>query len=211
MVVTYGEIMGRVEPEGPRRFAQAVPGTVHLAFAGAEANVAAAVALCGGRSRFVTAIPDHFVADGVVTSLRAIGVDTRFILRRREGRLGLFFVESGVNQRPSVVVYDRDQATVALTPASEYPWGDIFGDGDWFHVTGITPAISRVAAEVTLEAVTLARNAGLTVSADLNFRSKLWRWDPSLASSIADAIAVYLKETPARFIPLPLTVEEGPR
>jgi 2-dehydro-3-deoxygluconokinase len=176
-VVTFGEIMGRLDPPGFNRFAQALPGPLRMSFAGAEANVAASLACLGRETRFVTAIPDHTVADGVVKSLRALGIDTHYILRRNEGRLGLYFVETGANQRPSVVIYDRDGATIALTEPEAYPWEEIFADSGWFHVTGITPAVSETASRAALMAVQTAKAVGLTVSVDLNFRSKLWRWD----------------------------------
>jgi 2-dehydro-3-deoxygluconokinase len=171
--------MGRLDPPGLQRFAQALPGPLNLGFYGAEANVAASLACLGRDSRFVTAIPDHMVADCVVRRLRAIGIDTRYILRRSEGRLGLYFVETGANQRPSVVIYDRDGATVALTEPEAYPWEEIFADSGWFHITGITPAISETASRAALTAVQTAKAVGLTVSVDLNYRSKLWRWDSS--------------------------------
>jgi 2-dehydro-3-deoxygluconokinase len=170
--------MGRVEPEGMLRLRQALPGRLTMTFAGTEANVAASLAMLGLDSRYVTALPKHAIADALVDRLRGLGIDTRFVLRRDEGRLGLFFVEAGANQRPSVVVYDRDGATVAITPASAYAWDRVFDGATWFHITGVTPSISKTAAEATLAAARAARAAGLRVSCDLNFRNKLWRWDP---------------------------------
>ncbi len=177
-VVTFGEIMGRLEPEGALRLRQALPGRLTMTFAGTEANVAASLAMLGIEAGFVTALPKHAVADALVDRLRGLGIDTRDVLRRDEGRLGLFYVESGANQRPSVVVYDRDGATVAMTPPQAYDWGRILDGASWFHITGVTPSISKNAADVTLAAVRAARGKGLRVSCDLNFRAKLWRWDP---------------------------------
>lgn len=181
-VVTFGEIMIRIAPEGFLRFAQAMPGKVHSMFSGAEANVAVSLALLGGESKFVTALPKHSIADACLCSLRATGVDVSSIVRTDAGRLGIYFLETGANQRPSNVVYDRENASVALTPTDAYDWDAVFADCGWFHVTGITPALSRTAAEVVLHAVKEAKRRGLTVSSDLNFRKKLWKWDASCSN-----------------------------
>ncbi len=177
-VVTFGEIMGRLAPEGYLRFRQCLPGPLHLTFAGAEANVAVSIARLGGEAAFVTALPKHDVADVCIASLSALGVDTRHILRTDSGRLGLFFLETGANQRSGNVIYDRAGSSVSQTPWEQYPWKDIFSVSRWFHVTGITPALSRTAAEATLASVKEAKAQHLQVSCDLNFRKKLWRWDP---------------------------------
>jgi 2-dehydro-3-deoxygluconokinase len=176
-VVTFGEIMGRLEPEGFLRLRQSLPGVLKVSFAGAEANVAASIAYMGGEAAFVTALPDNRIADACQSSLRAMGVNTRFIARSAQGRLGLYFVETGANQRPSNVLYDRDNSTISLTTAEAYDWQSIFANAGWFHVTGITPALSAVAADVTLAAVKLAKERKIPVSCDLNFRKKLWRWE----------------------------------
>lgn len=178
-VVTFGEIMGRFSTPGYLRFSQAFPGNVQVEFAGAEANVAASLALLGTPSRFVTALPTHAIADACVASLRSRGVDTDHIVRTSQGRLGLYFLEKGVSQRPGNVIYDRDDASVALTPASSYNWEKIFADAGWFHVSGITPALSGTAAKTLLDAMDAALDRGLTISCDLNYRAKLWRWDPA--------------------------------
>lgn len=172
--------MGRLAAPGFRRFAQSMPGTLDITFAGAEVNVAASIAQLGGEASFVTALPAHALADAVVSNLRALGVDTRHILRTPHGRLGLFFLETGVNQRPCNVIYDREGASVAITPPDVYNWEAIFDGAAWLHISGITPAISRNAAGVALYAVREAAERGLRVSCDMNFRSKLWQWDPAL-------------------------------
>jgi 2-dehydro-3-deoxygluconokinase len=177
-VVTFGEIMGRLAPPGFLRFQQAMPGRIDVTFAGAEANVAASVVMLGGRAAFVTALPKNAIADACIASLRAIGIDTSHIVRTDKGRLGLYFLETGANQRPSQVVYDRDGAAVALTPADAYPWPKVLSGAEWFHTTGITPSLSKTAAEAVLAAVKEAKAQGLTVSCDLNFRKKLWKWEP---------------------------------
>ncbi len=178
-IVAFGEIMGRFAPDQFLRFSQSCPGSLDLTFAGAEANVAASISLLGGQAEFVTALPKHAIADACLRTLRGLNVETRHVLRTDVGRLGLYFVETGANQRPSNVIYDRDGSSVALTPADAYPWEQIFSDAGWLHVTGITPALSRLAAEAALAAARQAKEQGLTVSCDLNFRKKLWRWDDS--------------------------------
>ncbi len=177
-LVTFGEIMGRLAPPGLLRLRQALPGQMDVTFAGSEANVAVSFVLLGGQASFVTALPGHAMADACVGTLRNIGVDTSHVLRTDEGRLGLYFLETGANQRPSQVIYDREASSISRTPADAYPWEEIFAGADWFHVSGITPAISECAAGAALAAVRQAKGRGLTVSCDLNFRKKLWRWEP---------------------------------
>jgi 2-dehydro-3-deoxygluconokinase len=177
-IVTFGEVMGRFAPSGFARFRQSLPGPLDLSFGGAESNVAASIALLGGRSRFVTALPGHALADSCISNLRGLGVDTDFILRPKTGRMGLYFLETGANQRPSNVIYDRENSAISLVPGAEYAWTEIFADACWFHVTGITAALSGTAAEAAIEAARQARAAGATVSCDLNFRKKLWNWEP---------------------------------
>lgn len=178
-MVTFGEVMGRLVPEGFHRLRQAVPGVMRVTFAGSEANVAAGVCQLGGAAAFVTALPKHAIADACVSVFEGLGVDTRYVVRTEAGRLGLYFLETGANQRPSKVVYDRTGSAVSVTGPENYPWAQIFEGADWFHISGITPAVSRVAADATMVAVREAKHAGLTVSCDLNFRGQLWRWDAS--------------------------------
>jgi 2-dehydro-3-deoxygluconokinase len=183
-IVTFGEIMGRINPPGHLRFAQAMPGTLELTFAGAEANVAASIAMLGGSARFVTALPRNVLGDACVRTLRGLGVDTGHVLRTASGRLGLYFVEKGANQRPSNVVYDRDHSSIAGTAPDAYDWEAAFADASWLHTTGITAALSRHAFDSVLAAVRAAKSAGLTVSCDLNFRKKLWRWEEGTAPTV---------------------------
>ncbi|MCG8650607.1 MAG: sugar kinase [Pirellulales bacterium] len=178
-IVTFGEIMGRLTPPGMIRLRQGLPGTLEVSFAGAEANVAASLACLGVQATFVSSLPDNDLARACVASLHGCGVSTH-VVTPAQGRLGLYFLETGANQRPSRVIYDRDHSSISLTDPRDYDWQVIFAGADWFHVTGITPSLSRLAAESTLVAVRAAKAAGLTVSCDLNFRGKLWRWDPSL-------------------------------
>ncbi|MDR2795704.1 MAG: sugar kinase [Spirochaetaceae bacterium] len=182
-LVTFGEIMMRLQTKPGRRFRQSIPGDMEVIFGGAEANVAASFVLLGGAAAFVTALPENPIADACIGSLRAIGVDVSNMVRSKEGRLGIYFVEAGANQRPSNVVYDRDYSSVSMENASSYKWGRIFRGADWFHTTGITPALSKIAAQAALNALKKAKKAGLTVSCDLNFRKKLWRWKNGISPS----------------------------
>jgi len=176
-LVTFGEIMGRIGPEGFKKFRQALPGKLEFSFAGSEANVAVSFSLMGGNSIFVTALPRNSLGDACVGTLRNYGVDTSGIIQREKGRFGFYFVETGANQRPSSVLYDREGTTISMAGPSEYDWDNIFSDAKWFHISGITPAISKMASDSSLMAVKKAKEKGLTVSCDLNFRKKLWKWE----------------------------------
>lgn len=181
-VVTFGEIMARIATPGFARFQQAMPGSVNVTFAGAEASIAASLAYLGIDAAFVTALPDHAIAYACLADLRSLGVETKHILRTAEGRLGIYFLEHGANQRGGNVIYDRDGSSVAITPASAYDWDAIFSGCEWFIISGITPAISRNASEVASVAVQEARKRGIQVVCDMNYRTKLWRWEPPLSA-----------------------------
>lgn len=181
--VTFGEVMARLAPPGLLRFRQALPGPLEVTFAGAEANVAASLAMLGADVTFATALPKHAIADACVDRLRGLGIDTAGIVRRDEGRLGLYFLETGANQRPSRVIYDRAHSTISLAKFDSYNWDKILAGAGWFHTTGITPALSPISADTTLQAVRMAKQRGLTVSCDLNFRKNLWRWAPPAGAS----------------------------
>jgi 2-dehydro-3-deoxygluconokinase len=180
-IVTFGEVMGRLCPERTLRLTQVCPGRLQFTFGGAEANVAASIAVLGGQARYVTALPTHAVAESCVRGLRGLGVDCAHILRTAQGRLGLYFVETGANQRPSRVIYDREGSAISITPADQYDWEAIFDGAGWLHLSGITPALSAIAAEATLTAAREARARGIRVSCDLNFRKALWRWEAGTA------------------------------
>jgi len=152
---------------------------LEVTYAGAEASVAASICNFGGAARYVTALPKHALAEATMDSVRAVGIDTQYILRADEGRLGLYFLETGANQRPSNVIYDRADSAVAITPADHYDWDAIFEGAQWLHLSGITPALSETAAAATIVAAQKAKAAGCQVSIDLNFRGKLWTWDVS--------------------------------
>jgi 2-dehydro-3-deoxygluconokinase len=178
-VVTFGEVMLRLAPEEYLRLPQVLPGRLEATFGGGELNVAVSAAIQGMPSSFLTVLPDNVLTDALVHECRRLGVGTYRILRANAGRFGIYFVETGANQRGGTVTYDRAQSSISLVSADQYDWDDAFQDASWFHITGITPAISACAAEAALTSVTEARTRGLTVSCDLNFRKKLWRWDPN--------------------------------
>ena len=172
--VTFGEIMLRLAPPGFERILQSPQFVATLG--GGEANVAVALAQLGLPAAFVTVLPDkNPVADAVIGELRRFGVDTSRIVRGK-GRLGIYYLEAGANQRPSRVVYDRDHSAIALAKPGDINWDRALEDAGWFHITGITPAISSSAADLALEAVKKSREKGITVSCDLNYRKNLWKW-----------------------------------
>lgn len=173
-VVTFGEIMLRLKSPGHERFFQSP--ALEATFGGGEANVAVSLSLLGDSSRFVTALPDNAIADAAVAEVRRHGVDVSAIKRTKTGRMGIYFIETGANQRPSKVVYDRENSAISLAKAADFDWKDIFSAASWFHVTGITPALSQSAADCALTAMSKAKQLGLTVSIDLNYRKKLWNY-----------------------------------
>ena len=176
-IVTFGEIMARMAPSGMLRLRQVLPGSLDVTYAGAEANVAASLALLGRRADFVTALPDGPLTDGCLGSLRSVGVGVDHIRVTDSGRFGVYFVEMGANQRPSRVFYDREYSAISQAKAHDFDWDTILKGAAWLHLTGITSALSKTAAEATLHAARSARERGVSVSCDVNFRSKLWRWD----------------------------------
>lgn len=178
-VVTFGEIMCRFAAPGNIRLRQTRD--LEVTYAGAEASVAASICNFGGKARYITALPKHALAEATMDTIRSVGVDAQFVVRTDKGRLGLYFLETGANQRPSNVIYDRADSAVSMTPADAYAWDAIFTDAQWLHLSGITPALSKTAAGATLFAAEKAKAAGLTVSCDLNFRKKLWNWESGTA------------------------------
>jgi 2-dehydro-3-deoxygluconokinase len=175
-LVTFGEVMLRLAPEEFLRVAQVLPGRLEATFGGGEVNVAVSVAQQGGEAAYATALPDNPITDAFEQELRKLKVDPGFIKRSKVGRFGIYFVETGANQRAGTVTYDRDASSISLTAASDYDWERIFAGATWFHITGITPAISELSAGAALHAVQQAKQRKITVSCDLNFRKKLWRW-----------------------------------
>jgi 2-dehydro-3-deoxygluconokinase len=171
--VTFGEIMLRLTPPGFERLLQSP--TLYATFGGGEANVAASLAGFGLPAAFVTILPQaNPLADAAIGELRRFGVDTSHIARSA-GRMGIYFLETGASQRASRVVYDREGSAFAVASAN-IDWPRVLAGAGWFHVTGITPAVSQAAANLAIEAARTARSLGITVSCDLNFRKNLWKW-----------------------------------
>jgi len=171
--VTFGEIMLRLSPPGYQRFIQAR--NLDVVFGGGEANVAVSLANFGLPVDFITRLPENDLGDACVAFLRQYGVGTENILRGGE-RLGIYFLEMGSMQRGSKVIYDRANSAISTIEPGMIDWRAVFAGAGWFHWTGITPAISSGTAEVCLEAVKTAKEMGLTISCDLNYRKKLWKW-----------------------------------
>jgi 2-dehydro-3-deoxygluconokinase len=172
-VITFGEIMMRLSPPGFQRFGQAR--TFDVTFGGGEANVAVSLAQYGVPADFVTCLPANELGDACVSYLKSFGVGTSKIVRRGN-RMGIYFLENGAVQRASKVIYDRDDSSIATIEKGMVNWDGVFEDADWFHWTGITPAIGRGLCDVCLEGILNARDKGLRISCDLNYRAKLWKW-----------------------------------
>jgi 2-dehydro-3-deoxygluconokinase len=184
--VTFGELMMRLAPPGFERILQTP--VFHASFGGAEANVAVSLASLGLPAAFVTVLPaDNSIADAALAEMRKSGIDTSHVLRGR-GRMGVYYLEPGVCQRPPKVLYDRDGTAIALASPQSIDWESTLKDAAWLHVTGITPAISESAACLTLSAARTARDKGITVSCDLNYRKSLWQWGKT-ASQVMPGIA----------------------
>jgi 2-dehydro-3-deoxygluconokinase len=182
-VVTFGEVMIRMCPPEFMRLRQVLPGGLEVTFGGGEVNVAVSVAFQGGQSAFLTALPDNPLTDAFEQELRKLSVGTDLVKRCKEGRFGIYFVETGANQRGGTVTYDRDASCISMAAGDSYDWDKVFKDASWFHITGITPALSAVSAEAALRSVQEAKKRGIKVSCDLNFRKKLWKWKPGTSST----------------------------
>ena len=185
-VVTFGEIMMRLSPPGQQRFTQAR--NFEVIYGGGESNVAVSLANFGVAAEFVSRLPKNDIGEACLQFLRQYGVGTGHILRGGE-RLGIYFLEHGAVQRGSSVIYDRAGSSLATIQPGMVMWDKVFDGADWFHWTGITPAISQGAAEACLEAVQVAKAMGLTVSTDLNYRAKLWKWGRSASDVMQELVA----------------------
>jgi len=172
-VITFGEMMLRLGSPGHERLFQSPMLTA--TFGGSEGNAAVALANYGLNSAFVSVFPRNEIADACIAELRRFGVDTSLIARG-PGRMGIYFTETGSNQRGSTVVYDRDNSAIAKAGPGAVDWKTAFKGADWLHVSGITPALTESAAALTVECVREAKAAGVTVSCDFNYRGKLWKW-----------------------------------
>ncbi len=186
-IVTFGELLLRFSPTGYERFFQTPQ--MLTSFCGAEANVSVALRMFGKDSAFVTKLPNNAVGKAAKMELQKYGVDVSRIITGGE-RLGIIFAEKGASQRPSKVVYDRKHSAIAQADPTEFDWDNIFGDVDWFHVTGITPALSPQMSQACMDAVKIAADKGITVSLDINYRSNLWTKEE--ANSVITRIMPYV-------------------
>lgn len=187
-ILTFGEIMLRLKAPGKERLLQSP--VLEATFGGGEANVAVSLANYGSDVSYITLLPDNALGDACLCELRSFGVDVSQI-RRGPGRMGIYFLETGVNQLPSKVVYDRSHSSIACAGPGDIDWSAAFEGVDWFHTTGITPAISESAKNLTLEAVKKAKELGITVSFDLNYRKNLWKYGVS-ATDVMQEITRYV-------------------
>ena len=172
--VAFGEVMLRLKSKDHHRLFQSPD--LEASFGGGEANVAVSLSILGEHAQFVTALPDNAIGEACERELRKYGVDCSAISKVKDGRLGIYFLETGANQRPSEVVYDRSFSAISEVRAGDFDFKSIFKDAYWFHVTGITAAISQGAADAVLESLKTAKSMGVIVSIDLNYRSKLWKY-----------------------------------
>jgi len=183
--ISFGEIMLRLKTPNNERFFQSP--SFEATFGGGEANVAVALANYGLDAGFVTALPDNDIGTAAIRELRGFGVDTSNINRSGD-RVGIYFLETGANQRPSKVVYDRAGSSICEAKPGDFDWQRIFDGARWLHITGITPALSSSAADLSLECVRAAKNAGVTVSCDFNFRGKLWKYGKSAPEVMTELV-----------------------
>ena len=186
-IVTFGEIMLRLAPPGFQRFTQAR--SFDAIYGGGEANVAVSLVNYGEDVEYVTRLPKNYLGGACLMSLRGYGIHTEHIARGGD-RIGIYFLETGAAQRGSKVIYDRANSSFAAIQTGTIDWKEVFAGADWFHWTGITPAVSQGAAEVCREALLVAREMGLTVSTDLNYRAKLWKWGKSAGEVMADLVGM---------------------
>jgi len=183
--ITFGEIMLRLKPLNRERFFQSP--LLEATFGGGEANVAVGLAQFGLNVAYISVIPNNSIGDACLGELRRQAVDTTLIVRKGD-RLGVYFLEAGANQRPSKVIYDRSHSAIAEAKPGDIDWDKVFDRVAWFHISGITPAISLSASELSLEAVKKARKKGITVSCDLNYRGKLWKYGKSAPEVMGELV-----------------------
>ena len=184
-IVSFGEVMLRLKSPDHERLLQSP--TLEATFGGGEANVAVSLAQFGCNVAFISALPVNPIADACMGMLRGKGVDVDGIIRRGE-RMGTYYYEAGANQRPSVVVYDRQHSSIMDAPPEAYDWSRIFEGAGWFHITGITPALSANSASVALQAVEVAHKKGLTVSCDYNYRKNLWKYSKTASEVMLELV-----------------------
>ena len=184
IIAGFGEVMLRLAPEGKKRLAQVLPGTLQATFGGGEANVCASLAMLGAKSRYLTVLPDNPIAQAFAVEQRGFGTDVSKILWTKTGRMGVYYAEHGAGQRGSNVVYDRAHSAIADAKPEDYDFKGMLEDCGHLHVTGITPALSENAFRATLAMVQTAEKMGIKISCDLNFRKKLWKWKPDTEQKV---------------------------
>lgn len=180
-IAGFGEVMLRLAPAGKTRFAQALPGTLEATYGGGEANVCASLAILGAKSRYLTALPVNPVSNAFATQLRGLGVDVDRIRYTKQGRMGVYYAEHGAAQRGSNVVYDREHSVISESAPEDYDFAAMLENVGHLHISGITPALSEKAFRSTLAIAKFASEHGIRISCDLNFRKKLWNWEPGTA------------------------------
>jgi len=183
--ITFGEIMLRLKSPNLEKFFQTP--LLEATFGGGEANVAVGLARFGLNVAYVSVIPDNPIGDACIGELRKYGVDTSLMVRKGN-RLGIYFLEAGANQRPSKVIYDRSRSAIAEVSPGDISWDKVFDGASWFHISGITPAISLSASKFSIEAVKKAREKGITISCDLNFRKNLWKYGKSVPEIMGELV-----------------------
>ncbi len=176
--MTFGEVMIRFSPPGLNRVIQSLPGSIEASYGGAEANAAVQVAMLGGNVDFVSSLPVGDVGDSCLNYLKGFGINIDSVVRSELGCMGSYYLETGANQRPSVVEYHRTGSTFSLLPKNNYNWSEIINGAEWVLISGVTPAISKSACGAVMDAIETANKLGVKVCFDLNYRMKLWRWDP---------------------------------
>jgi len=183
--LSFGEIMLRLKTPGTERFFQSP--SFEATFGGGEANVAVALSNYGLSSGFISALPDNDIGQSAIRELNKFGVDTTRV-RRSGDRVGIYYLEAGANQRPSKVVYDRANSSISECAPGDFDWNSVLTGAKWLHITGITPALSQSAADLSLECVKKARELGVTVSCDFNFRGKLWKYGKSAPEVMTELV-----------------------
>ena len=184
-IVTLGELLLRLSAPGHERFFQSP--NFEATFSGSEANIACELAQLGNRASYVTAVPDNAIGEAALSEVRKYDVDLSTVIRK-DGRIGIYFLETGAYRRPSNVVYDRENSCIAKALPSDFDWEAVFADASWFHISGITPAVSENAYRTTIEAIAQAKKRNITVSFDINYRAKLWRYGRRAEDAVKEIV-----------------------
>ena len=184
-IVTLGELLLRLSAPGHERFFQSP--NFEATFSGSEANIACELAQLENRASYVTAVPDNAIGEAALSEVRKYDVDLSTVIRK-DGRIGIYFLETGAYRRPSNVVYDRENSCIAEALPSDFDWEAVFADASWFHISGITPAVSENAYRTTIEAIAQAKKRNITVSFDINYRAKLWRYGRRAEDAVKEIV-----------------------